>query len=345
MLKILKILPLIFSLTFFVAGCTEETKEEIKKTPKITFITDRFHGNDSFLMQAYNAYLHSAEQYNFEVNHIEVASIVQWIEMTKLAIDQGADIIIGLGWQAAEAFSTIELLYPDIKFVVIDSVAQSDHIKNYIYEVTHGAYILGVMVAHAFPNEEYYGYIGNYQNQSNYEYRYGFVEGVKSVNPNAKFLIDFANSYADTETVYQLAKKQSELGVRFIMGSISSHANSGIFRLALEKAGTENPIYTSGLSIDQSTSENPYILGGLLKNTNIPVTKVLQDLFEKNEFIAGIETLTLGDGFGVLYITKAEENANFINKDILTDEVIEKTREVYLKILNNELVIIPDQNF
>lgn len=191
------------------------------------------------------------------------------------------------------------------------------------------------MVATAFPNETTYGYIGNFENESNYEYRYGFTKGVHSVNPTAEVILNYANSYSDHNIVYDLAMGQAAKGVSFIMGSVSSVGNEGIYRAALELAKQGSPLYTSGLSVDQTAEENPYIIGGLLKNTGIAVNKIVTEFIEGN-FSADITTLGLSDGgFGIVHITTDE--SNYHNETIITDSIITLGKKTLDDLLNERI--------
>ena len=101
---------------------------------------------------------------------------------------EGYDLIIGLGWQAADSFGTLADANPDIKYAVIDTVCSNDAVTSIGFKEWEGAYVLGTMMATAFPEENKFGYICSYQTQATYKYRYGYSEGVLSVNPDAEFM-------------------------------------------------------------------------------------------------------------------------------------------------------------
>ena len=113
-------------------------------------------------------------------------------------------------------------------------------------------------------------------------------------------------------------------------------------RQALELADQGKTIYTTGLSIDQTTEENPYILGGLLKNTNICTRNVVEN-YLNGTLEGGSQLLGLKENaFGVVYITTDKEN--YRNTDIITDEVIAAGKEAADKIISGELVIeVPEE--
>src|SRR5699024_4503702 len=112
--------------------------------------------------------------------------------------------------------------FPEIEFAVIDTIASNERIKSMAFNTVEGSYVMGAMVAAAFPEQKRFGYIGNFQNQSNFEYRYGFVNGVRSPIPDAELMVNFTDSYSDTTVAYNLAMQQAAAGCTFIMGSVAS---------------------------------------------------------------------------------------------------------------------------
>ena len=318
------------------AGSTAENKSDDKSAHKIALITDTI-GTEQFILQAYHEMEKLSEEYGFEWSSIECADAAQWTENSEAASHEGYDLIIGLGWQAADSFGTLADANPDIKYAVIDTVCSNDAVTSIGFKEWEGAYVLGTMMATAFPEENKFGYICSYQTQATYKYRYGYSEGVLSVNPDAEFMYNYTNSYADTTLAYEYALQQQAAGCKIIMGGASSSSNAGIYQAALELADQGKTIYTTGLSIDQTTEENPYILGGLLKNTNICTRNVVEN-YLNGTLEGGSQLLGLKENaFGVVYITTDKEN--YRNTDIITDEVIAAGKEAADKIISGELVI------
>ncbi len=327
----------IFSLTF-LSGCqsTDQGQGQEKKL-KVALISDTI-GTEQFILQAYNQLKLMAETNGFDWTSMECLDTAQWEENTRAASNEGYDLIIGIGWQAADPFAQAAAEHPEIKYAVIDTVASSDQVTSISFNETEGAYVLGAMIGTAFPEESLYGYISSFQNQATYKYRYGFSEGVKSVNPEAKFIYNFVNSYSDTNLAYEYAMQQKAAGANFIMGGISASANTGIYQAALELAGKGTPIYTTGLSIDQTTEENPYIIGGLLKNTAACIENIV-DNFLAGTLEGGAQVLGIKENaFGVVNITT--DSVNYVNSDIITEEVIAAGKAAADKIVSGELTIV-----
>lgn len=331
-----------------IAGVEEESSVETEtnaveeeanqyKDIKVALITDPI-GNEQFLLQAYNKVKEMSEIYGFEWTSMECDDTVKWEENGRAAANEGYDLVIGVGWKAGDPFSALADEFEDVKYVVIDTVVANEKVTSIGFNETEGSYVLGVMIGTAFPDEGLYGYLGNFQTQANYKYYYGYMEGVKSVNPTAEFIANYTDSYSDTSLAYELAIQQQAAGVNVIMGSVASGANEGIYQAALDLAAKDTPIYTTGLSIDQTKAENPYIIGGLLKNTGATSEYIISN-YLAGELPDGPQILSLKEGaFGVVYVTT--ESENYRNTDIMTDAAVEAGKAAAEKFISGELGMV-----
>lgn len=69
-------------------------------------------GTEQFILQAYNAFMEAAEKYGFQAISIECSDTADWSEKTRAACVEGYDLIIGVGWYAAEPFSALADEFP-----------------------------------------------------------------------------------------------------------------------------------------------------------------------------------------------------------------------------------------
>lgn len=308
---------------------------------RIALVTDPLEGNNQFIMQAYNELLAVDLEYQLETAHLEGVDTYTWTEGTREFCEKGYDLIIGLGWQATVSFTNLSYEYPNTQFAVVDTPGDDFNVRGVTYEVSDGCFVLGAMLATAFPDENLFGYIGNFDDSGNFAYQSGFRQGVLSVNPNAEFAITFAQTYSDTALVKESAQALKEQGVSVIMGSVSSSANEGLYEYCLEQSSIDKPMYATGLSVDQTRIDNPYIIGGVTKDTSVPVRVLVEELLN-GEFTNDDISLGLSDGgFGIIHIN--EQNAHFRNDTIITDEVINVGQETFEGIISGSINYIPEK--
>ena len=338
-------LALCLLMVFSFAACSKNSEGEQggNENPyadlKIAMVSDTV-GTDQFILQAKNKLEEMAKEYGFTATVIECTNTDDWEQKSRNACEQGYNLLVAVGWTGAQAMSTLADEFPDIQFGIIDTIAANERVMSINFNTTDGCYVMGVMVATAFKNDKKFGYIGNFQQQSNFEYKYGFMEGVKSVIPDAQFVSAYADTYGDTSATYNKAVEvAAALGDEghFIMGSVANSANAGIYTYALERAAAGNPIYTSGLSVDQTTADNPYIITGLTKNTAIPMETIVKDFLEDGKVTGGKTTLgVIENAFCVVGVTF---DANYRNTDIITDEAIAAGKQAAADLASGKIVL------
>lgn len=169
---VLLALVMVFTLVACNKGETVSKSETTNDNPyaklKIALVSDTI-GTEQFILQAYNALMSATDKYGFEAISIECADTAAWSEKTRAACVEGYDLIVGIGWVSAEPLSALADEFPDIEFAVIDTIASNDRIKSIAFNTSDGCYVYGAMIATAFPDENLFGCVNNFQQQSNYE--------------------------------------------------------------------------------------------------------------------------------------------------------------------------------
>lgn len=330
-------------LVLTTVGCTKESGNDDQNPYakyKVAMVSATV-GTDEFILQALRQVQAMSQEYGFTFTSLECANNDDWDLKARKAAEEGYNLIVGVGWNAAAPFSALADEFSDVSFGVIDTAAENEKVMSIKYNTTDGCYVMGAMIAAAFPNDKKFGYIGNYQNQSNFEYKYGFMEGVKSLIPDAQFPTAYADTYADTSAAYnkavEIAAQIAGEG-HFIMGSVANSANAGIYQFALEKAAQGNDyIYTSGLSVDQTTADNPYILTGLTKNTAIAMKHIVSDFLQDGKVTGGVTTLGVNDD--AFCVVGINFDANFRNSDVITDDVLAAGKKAAQDLKDGKVVL------
>ncbi|MDO4356959.1 MAG: BMP family ABC transporter substrate-binding protein [Clostridia bacterium] len=297
-------------------------------------------GTNLFLTQVVEKAEELKATYGYELSVMECSDTDEWQANYRAAVAEGYNLIVGVGWQSAEYANELATEYPDAaKYAVIDTDAGNENVMSISYNEQQAAYLMGVMAGNAFPDEEIYGYIGAFDGAGSFKYRWGFAEGVKSVNPDAKFIFNFTNSYSDTSVAYEYAKQQAAAGATYIFGGAAA-CNEGIFQAALELAEAGTPIYSIAQDADATTPDNPYIISSQLKNTGVTMGYIIDQYFA-GTMTMGLTEQALKDGaIGATHITN---EGNYLNEEILTPEVIEACKEAVEKIVSGELTLeLPD---
>ncbi|MEI3331181.1 MAG: BMP family ABC transporter substrate-binding protein [Oscillospiraceae bacterium] len=135
---------------------------------------------------------------------------------------------------------------------LIDSEVEAENVKCISYREQEGAYLIGALAALTTDGESHkYGAVHVNEGPGSWKWRYGYMEGVKSIDPDAEFVFNYTGSYSDPAKAKELAIQQYEQGCVFI-NSAAAGGDGGTFEAAKEKG-----FYTSGQDVDLTDAEIP----------------------------------------------------------------------------------------
>lgn len=281
---------------------------------KIALVCDKV-GTNMFLVPMVQALNEAAEKYGFTPTVAECADSAAFEENIRALVAEEYDLIIGGGWTAGDALNKVATEYPDASaYALIDSEIEAENVKCISYREQEGAYLVGMLAGFIVDGESHtYGSIHANEGPGSWKWRYGYMEGVKSVDPDAQFVFNYTNSYTDPAKAKELAMQQYEQGCLFINGAAAA-CDSGTFEAALEKG-----FYTSGQDVDMTDPANPYIVTSQLKDTYHTMWNLV------DEFFAGwtTENSTWGvsEGtIGAVHVT--HESANPRDERLTDDEIV-----------------------
>ncbi len=297
-------------------------------------------GTNPFLTQVVDKLAEIKEEgtYPIEYSVIECADSNAWAENIRAAVEEGYDMILGVGWQAADPLNEVATLFPDkAEYVCIDTVCDNPNVKSYIFRPQEGAFLIGAVAAlvsadQGAPTGPFGGVHAN-PGQSSFEWRYGYMEGAKAINPEIQtsdFIYNYTSSYSDAPKAKELALQQAAQGCVFI-NAASANADHGTFEAAKEKG-----FYTSGQDADRTSTDNPYVITTQVKYTGQVTEYAVIEMFETG-VQPGVVSLGIKEGaIGAVYITDDGTNPR---SPVLTDEIVETVRAYAEQIKSGELVL------
>lgn len=307
-----------------------ENPEEIK----VVLVCDNV-GTNPFLTQMVTGLEESKEKYNLaKADYVECADAGMWEDNIRAVVQEGYDLVIVAGGQGADPLNRIATENPDAAtYVMVDVICDNENVKSVTFKEQEGAYLIGVIAGLVSgPDATMFGSVHANEGPGSWKWRWGYMEGIKSVNPEAEVIFNYTNSYTDTAKAKELALQQAAQGCQFI-NAASAVADFGTFEAALEKG-----FYTSGQDEDRTNPENPYILTTQIKDTHVVITDIVDN------FMGGVMTYEpheygVADGvIGALYVTH-EGFGNPRNAEVFTDEIVEQVKAVADQIASGELVL------
>lgn len=317
----------------------EEAKQDGEAKKKIALVTDQA-GTQVFVLAMIDGLKDAAEELGFEPIVVECPDAAAFEENTRALIEEKVDFIIGGGWPSGEAINKIATEFPDAaKYALIDSEVEAENVKCISFREQEGAYLIGMIAAMSTEdNENTFGGVHVNQGAGSWKWRYGFMEGAKSIKPDSTFVFNYTGSFNEPAKAKEFAIQQYEQGARFI-NAAAAGGDKGVFEAALEKG-----FYTSGQDIDLTDPNNPYIVSSQIKDTYATIQYLVKQYMEQgNNWTADNEEWGLEEGtIGAVYVTHESKN---LRSEKLTDEEVEQLKEAAEKIKSGELDLktLPDE--
>lgn len=300
------------------------------KKPIVALLCDPA-GTQVFVLDTIRGLEDAAKKYGFEARIVECEDSAAYEDQARALLQEGVSFILGGAWQAGEAISTVAKEFPDAAtYAIIDTEVAQENVKSIYYHEQEGAYLIGQIAALVTqPDEKIFGSVHVNEGPGSWKWRWGYMEGVKSIKPDATFIFNYVGGYSEPAKAKEFALQQYEQGARFI-NAAAAGGDSGVFEAAKEKG-----FYTSGQDVDLTSPDNPYVLTCQLKDSHQTVLNVMDEYFGGKEWTSDNETLGLKEGgVGAVHITHESKNPP---QAPLTQEIIDQVKETAEKIKSGEL--------
>jgi basic membrane lipoprotein Med (substrate-binding protein (PBP1-ABC) superfamily)/DNA-binding SARP family transcriptional activator len=243
-------------------------------------------------------------QERFEL--VEVVPPVTDIEARIIElIEDGAEIVVGIGLLHSALVNHLAREYPDVQVVAIDGLAAGPNVATYTFAVEEGAYLAGVAAALTTDTGRV-GYLGGLQIDNVENFRAGFAQGVRSISND----ITIEEIYVSSGDI-ELAFSRPDIGEGaaaelFANGAdVVFHAAGGTgygIHEAAKKATLETGRKHWGIGVDDDellavdASVRDYVLTSSLKRYDEAVTQAILDAVRGDAVYGANRVLGLKDG-------------------------------------------------
>lgn len=220
-------------------------------------------------------------------------------------VDEGAGLVIGVGFLFGDAITSVATSNPDTSFAIIDSVVDLPNVASLVFAENEGSFLVGAAAALKSQTDTI-GYIGGVQNDLIEKFEAGYVAGAKAVNPDIKVLTNYISQppdfsgFNDPAKAKELAAAQYEAGADVIYHAAGG-SGLGLFEAAAA-AGEPGEVWAIGVDSDQyltaSAEVQPYILTSMLKKVDVATFETIK-AFNDGSFASGVQVFNIAsDGVG-----------------------------------------------
>lgn len=337
---------------------TPEPSPTAELPTKICLVTDIGSINDgTFNQYAYEGMINLQEDYPQVItSYKESGEEAAFATNVASCIEEGADIVITVGFLITQATAAAAAEHPEVYFIGVDQDVNSVENPPANYTGTQAredqvGYLVGIIaanVANEMGGEAVAGVYG-IDVPAVKRFRNGYEQGVLHVNPDwvigENILGSYTDSFLEPETGAALATDYIEQGAVVIFGAggptgsgaILAAAEAGVFVIGVDK----DEYFTTFTGGDTAGSE--FLITSAIKRVDSAVYELARVLIEGNfsAFPGGSNYImdVANNGVGVAPVHEAQiSEAIFAEAEAAFQEMVAGTLETGVNIVTGDLL-------
>jgi basic membrane protein A len=256
-------------------------------------------------------------------------------ENLQTAIDDGADLVIILGFEFNDALTRLAPDAPQVRFLMVDQCldAAPPNVFCAVFKEFEANFLLGAMAA-MLTESGHVGTVGVVDIPFLHRYTDAFAAGARYIDPNVEVSTRWVggeNPFSDPVRAKEQALALAAEGVDYMFAAAAA-GNYGIF-----EAAEQEDFFVFGLDVDQCSEAPGRVVDNILKKVDRVIVKAV------DRILAGSAepVMVFGLGSDGLGLVSLEEPAGS-NGDCLIlhhPEVIERIRQLENQVVRGEIGI------
>ena len=280
----------------------------------------------SYNEAAYNGAKKWAEDTGGKYRDIELQTEAQREQALRRLAESGSNPVVMVGFSFASALKEVAPDYPKTKFVIADMVVEAPNVSSVVFKEHEGSYLVGLLAAMASKSNTV-GFVGGMDIPIISRFACGYAQGVKSVNPEAKVIVNMTGSspsaWNDPVKGSELTKTQISQGADVVFHAASS---TGIGVL---QAAADGKILGIGVDSNQNHLHPGSVLTSMIKRVDVAVYNAFS---AGKDVESGLQVMGLSnDGVGY----SVDSN----NAPLLTDAMQSAVEAAKAKIIAGDIVV------
>lgn len=240
----------------------------------------------------------------------------------------GYNLITGVGFAQGPILTEVAKDYPQLHFVLIDSVAESPNVASLLFKEHEGSFLVGMIAAYT-NKTGVIGFVGGMDIPLIHKFQTGYEEGARYVNPNIRVLHNYVGitdaAWNNPGKGRELANAQYEQGADVVF---QAAGNSG---LGVFDAAESYKKFAIGVDANQNWVKPGYILTSMLKRIDNAVYSIVKDEVE-GKFKGGVHIYGLeNDGIGYAI--------DEYNRHLIPQHVIDKVEQAKKDIIAGKIKV------
>ncbi len=280
----------------------------------------------SFNEAAYNGAERFKKEFKLNYRDGTISSDAQKEQLLRNMARKNADMIIAVGFSFTQAVETVAKEFPNVKFVIIDSVAKGANVQSILFKEQEGSFLVGMAAAMTSKSGKV-GFIGGMDVPLIRAFGCGYTQGVKYARKDASVVANMTGTtpqaFNDPARGTELAKSQFDKGVDVVF------AAAGGTGLGVLQAAKSAGKYSIGVDSNQNHLQPGSVLTSMVKRVDNAVFETFRDA-KDGKWKPGLKVLGLKEN-GVdwaldqynrkLIPAAMEAKINAARKDIISGKI------------------------
>lgn len=329
-MKIIVLILLICPSLLFGGCATRDFVAEADAGKKKVGIVFDIGGKDdrSFNAAANNGVVRSKKDFPIVLRDVEPGDPTSIEPALRAFASYGYNLIIGVGFAQGPILKEVAKDYPQLNFVLIDAVAESQNVASLLFKEHEGSFLVGMIAAYT-SKAGVIGFVGGMDIPLIHRFQTGYEEGARYVNPNIRVLSNYVGitdaAWNNPVKGRELANAQYEQGAEVVF---QAAGNSG---LGVFNAAEDYKKFAIGVDSNQNWVKPGHVLTSMLKRIDNAVYSIVKDQVE-GKFKGGVHIYGLeNDGVGYAI----DEH----NRHLIPDSVIEKVEQARRYIIEGKIKV------
>lgn len=343
---LLVLLAVVLLVSVVVAPGCKKTTTETQKKVKVTLYINGTLGDKSFFDSANRGLEMAVKDLGVDGKVIEGGyDPAKWQpDLEQLAQGDSEIIIIGT-WQMVDAVTAVAPKHPEKKFIIFDtsvdySAGNLGNVYSILYKQNEASFLVGALAAMITTSnmplankEKVIGFLGGMDIPVINDFKVGYIQGAKYIDPEVKVLVSYAASFNDPAKGKELVLAQYDQGAD-IAFNVAGETGLGLIDAAKEKnkyaIGVDSDQYI--MLKDKDPEAASHIVTSMMKNVDKSIYRAIKLYLEGKLEFGKAEALGLAeDGVGVA------DNENY--QKLVPQEFRDKVNELAQKIINGEIKV------
>lgn len=329
MKKIITIISIVLLFTIVFAGCSSQTpnakgsSSDDELNIAVVFGLGGL-GDKAFNDSAYSGIKRAETELGAKIQYVEPKEIAEFDGHHREFAKSGKyDLIVGVGFDQADAIKAVGKEFPDQKFVLLDGeVDGMSNVSSITFKDNEKTFLVGV-VAGLTTKTNKIGIVGGMDIPLINAFIAGYKAGALSVNPNVEVLYKYVGAWNDSNTGKELAMSMFNEGADIVMAAAGG-SGLGVFVAAKDTGNL-----AIGADVNQIPIDPSCIFLSAIRNLDVCVFSEIKAVKE-GKFTSGLKQLGLKEDAVDFTVEGAQIKT--------PDDILQKAEESRKAIIDGKIV-------